>query len=114
MNHLQQLFPLQAMHALFGMRDTVQIHEGSPLQTWLKRHGARTVGKYSELLNAGGVGPVSFHAETPSKTFDAHIDPENKFTPVDKFSQVVAVIFILYIVHLHYFRTTHQRLLLLL
>jgi len=39
-------------------------------------------------LNVGGVGPLTFQAETPSKTFAAFIDPENKFAPVDKFSQV--------------------------
>jgi len=76
------------MNALYGLRNSIQHHEGSPLQIWLKRHGARTVAKYNELLNVGGVGPLTFEAETPSKTFAAFIDPENKFTPVDKFSQV--------------------------
>jgi len=79
---------LQAMGALFGLRDSVHVHEGSPLQLWLKRHGARTVAKYNELLNVGGVGPVTFQAETPTKTFSAYIDPEGKFTEVDKLSQV--------------------------
>ena len=87
---LQQLFLLQAMNALYGLRDSVQTHEGSPLQIWLKRHGARTVAKYDELLNLGGVGPLRFQAETPSKTFSAFIDQENKFSAVDKFSQVTA------------------------
>ena len=78
------------MNALFGMQDSLHIHEGSPLQLWLKRHGAGTVAKYNELLNAGGVGPLTFQAETPAKTFTAYIDPENKFDAVDKLSQVMA------------------------
>jgi len=77
------------MNALFGLRDSLHIHEGSPLQLWLKRHGAATIAKYNELLNVGGIGPVTFHAETPAKTFSAYIDPESKFTKVDKLSQVV-------------------------
>lgn len=76
------------MNALFDMRDSVQKHEGSPLQVWLKRHGARTVAKYNELEKAGGIGPIKFQAETSSKIFEAFIDPENQFAPVDKFSQV--------------------------
>jgi len=83
------MFMLQAMNALFGLRDTLHNREGSPLQLWLKRHGAATIAKYSELLNVGGIGPVTFHAETPTKTFSAYIDPESKFTEVDKLSQVV-------------------------
>jgi len=78
------------MKALFGMQDSLHIHEGSPLQLWLKRHGACTVAKYNELLNVGGVGPLTFEAESPAKTFSAYIDPENKFDAVDKFSQVMA------------------------
>jgi len=78
------------MNALFGLQDSLHIHEGSPLQLWLKRHGACTVAKYSELLTVGGVGPVTFQAETRAKTFTAYIDPENKFSAADKFSQVVA------------------------
>ena len=81
---------LQAMKALFGMQDSLHIHEGSPLQLWLKRHGACTVAKYNELLNVGGAGPLTFQAETPAKTLTAYIDPENKFDAVDKFSQVTA------------------------
>jgi len=78
------------MNALFGLRDSIEKREGSPLQMWLKRQGANTVAKYNELLNAGGVGPVMFHAETPMKTFSALIDLENKFDAVDKFSQVTS------------------------
>lgn len=73
---------------LFALRDTVQVHQGTPLQAWLKRHGARTVAKYQELLKVGGVGPITFQAETPSKIYEAFIDPENRFADVDKFSQV--------------------------
>jgi|SRR6218665_1058510 len=76
------------MNALFDMRDTVQQHSGSPLTVWLKRHGSRTVAKYNELLKAGGVGPIMFQAETPDERFEAYIDPDNQFAPVDKFSQV--------------------------
>jgi len=82
-------FVLQAMNALFGLRDSVHVREGSPLQVWLKRHGAGTVAKYNELLSVGGVGPVTFQAETPTKTFSAYIDPESKFADVDKLSQVM-------------------------
>lgn len=81
-------FYFQAMGMLFALRDTVQVHQGTPLQAWLKRHGARTVAKYQELLKVGGVGPITFQAETPSKIYEAFIDPENKFADVDKFSQV--------------------------
>lgn len=76
------------MNALYGMIDSVQKHEGTPLQVWLKRHGARTLFKYKELLESGGVGPIKFQAETPEKLFDAYIDIENQFKPVDKLSQV--------------------------
>lgn len=82
------------MNALFDMRDTIQKREGSPLTVWLKRHGARTVAKYNELLKAGGIGPITFQAETPSKIFEAFIDPENKFAQVDKFSQVCCFCFL--------------------
>jgi carbonic anhydrase len=78
----------KAMNALFEMRRSVQRHEGTPLQVWLKRHGARTVAKFEELEKVGGVGPITFQGETPAKTFDAYIDPDNNFAPVDKFSQV--------------------------
>lgn len=94
------------MNALFGLRDTMQIHEGSPLQVWLKRHGARTVAKYNELLNVGGVGPVTFQAETPAKTFAAYIDPDNKFTAVDKLSQVMTTRYILIVLLLRATTTT--------
>lgn len=83
------------MNALHGLRDTIHIHEGSPLQMWLKRHGARTITKYNDLVNVGGVGPVTFQAETPTKTFTAYIDQENKFATVDKFSQVMDTCYIL-------------------
>jgi len=83
------IFVLQAMNALFGLRDSVHVHEGSPLQVWLKRHGACTVAKYNELLKVGGAGPVTFQAEIPTKSFNAYIDPESKFSEVDKLSQVV-------------------------
>ena len=76
------------MSALFGLRDSVHIREGSPLQIWLKRHGARSVAKYNELLSVGGVGPVTFQAETLTKAITAYIDPDNKLDPVDRFSQV--------------------------
>ena len=69
------------------MRHSIQSHEGTPLQTWLKRHGARSVAKYEELEKTGGVGPITFQGETPEKTFSAYIDPENKFAPADKLSQ---------------------------
>jgi len=80
---------LQAMIGLFGLRDSLHVHEGSPLQIWLKRHGTATVAKYNQLLNARGVGPITFQAELPSKTFSAYIDPEGKFSEVDKLSQVM-------------------------
>jgi len=83
------------MKALFGLQDTLHIHEGSPLQLWLKRHGACTVAKYNELLNVGGVGPLTFQAETPAKAFTAYIDPNNKFDAVDKFSQVMVTCYLI-------------------
>ena len=77
------------MNALFGLQDTAHIHEGTPLQLWLKKHGMRTIEKYRELLKTpGGIGPIQFQAETPDSVFNANIDPENKFAAVDKFSQV--------------------------
>lgn len=78
------------MNLLFNIRQSIQTHEGTPLQVWLKRHGARTVAKFDELEKAGGVGPITFQGETPQKTFKAYIDPENKLAPVDKFSQASA------------------------
>jgi len=78
----------KAMNCLFDLRRSVQRHEGTPLQVWLKRHGARSVAKFDELQKAGGVGPITFQGETPERTFNAYIDPDNKFKPVDKFSQV--------------------------
>jgi len=77
------------MCGLLSMRHEIQKHEGTPLQIWLKRHGARSIAKYEELLRVGGVGPISFEGETPSKTFKAYIDPEGKLEDVDRLSQVL-------------------------
>ena len=78
----------QAMTGLFAMRDTVEEPGGSPLTQWVKTHGLATVRKYRELEAAGGVGPITFEAESSNRGFTAFIDKENQFAPVDKFSQV--------------------------
>ena len=76
------------MNLLFSVRDSVDSHQGSPLELWLKRHGATSVQKYSEFETKGHSQPLEFQAETPDKLFEAFIDPEDKFKEVDKFSQV--------------------------
>ena len=77
------------MNALHEMRENAHVQGGTPLQLWLKKHGLRSLDKYKQLLaTPGGTGPIRFQAETPNKYFDAYIDPDNKFSAVDKLSQV--------------------------
>ncbi|XP_046548515.1 beta carbonic anhydrase 1-like [Haliotis rubra] len=79
----------KAMNALYGLRHDCHHQVGTPLQMWLKKHGQPTVSKF-EKLEAGNnySGPLTFQGETEKSNFDAYIDPENKFSMADKFSQV--------------------------
>jgi carbonic anhydrase len=78
------------MTALYGMRDQTEVREGTPLTLWLKKHGHKTVQKYNQLLQTkDGVGPIQF--EIPGLTFKAYIDPEKKYSEVDRFSQVILI-----------------------
>ena len=76
------------MQLLYKLRHDMAAHRGTALEVWMKRHGARSVAKFEELERVGGVGPISFQAETPNKVFNAYIDPERILEPADRLSQV--------------------------
>ena len=76
------------MNLLYSIRNQRVLSSDSPLSVWLQKHGEHTVRKYEMLEKLGGAGPLTFQAETADKTFEAYIDPENKFDRPDKFSQV--------------------------
>ncbi|KAK3581678.1 hypothetical protein CHS0354_022605 [Potamilus streckersoni] len=79
----------KAMNLLFTCRHECHKPEGTPLQLWVKKHGQRSVEKFSMLSSENKyLGPVVFQAETTQRTFEAFIDPEDKFRIEDKFSQV--------------------------
>jgi len=78
----------KAIQLLYSLRHDIKNHQGSPLEVWMKRHGARSVAKFNTLESVGGVGPIAFEAETPDKAFSAYIDPERILEPADRLSQV--------------------------
>ncbi|ESO96195.1 hypothetical protein LOTGIDRAFT_116181 [Lottia gigantea] len=58
------------------------------LEMWLKLHGRNTLKAFNQLQEHNNfMGPLKFDIEN-YKSFEAYIDPENKFSIVDKFSQV--------------------------
>ena len=62
--------------------------EHSPLKAWLHRHGSSSLTKFEKLELHGFQTPLVFPMEGPFKQFVAYIDPDNKFSPTDKLSQV--------------------------
>jgi carbonic anhydrase len=74
----------KAMNLLYGLRDKIHEHRGSPLEVWVKKHGTASVLKH-EIFMRYPHEPLQFYAERP---FMAFIDPDNRFNEVDKFSQV--------------------------
>ncbi|XP_050408966.1 beta carbonic anhydrase 1 [Patella vulgata] len=60
----------------------------SYLEMWLKLHGRDTIDIFKQLKPSNNyAGPLLFEIEN-YKSFEAYIDPENKFSITDKFSQV--------------------------
>lgn len=76
----------KAMNLLYSMRKECHIHEGGPLQLWLKRHGEPSLAKFKYLTEENDFkGPVPYQT---ARRFDAYIDPDNRFRIEDKLSQV--------------------------
>ena len=69
----------------FGSVDNLR---RSPLRAWLSRHGQTSLNRFLELRDGDFQKPMLFAAETPLKKFVAYIDPDNRFSPTDKLSQV--------------------------
>lgn len=63
-------------------------HTDSPLELWLRRHGYLSVEKFDKHLK-DPQKPVKFLESLPALSFDAYIDPDNKFQVKDKLSQVI-------------------------
>ncbi|XP_060565833.1 beta carbonic anhydrase 1-like [Ruditapes philippinarum] len=80
----------KAMGLLFDLRSEIDVPTGSPLELWIKKHGKRTLEKFSYLTEANNfTGPVPFTQESlEDKKFEIKIDPEQNFYIVDKLSQV--------------------------
>ena len=62
--------------------------EGTPLEMWLKRHAADSMSKYELLETFGFNRPLVFQTENNKHSFEAFIDPEDRFDIRDKLSQV--------------------------
>ncbi|XP_052784927.1 beta carbonic anhydrase 1-like isoform X2 [Mya arenaria] len=79
----------KAMRLLFELRNEMDKKTGSPLELWIKKHGAKTIEKFN-FLNEGNdfIGPVPYKQETDSKFFSVFIDPDQNHNLVDKLSQV--------------------------
>ncbi|XP_074658447.1 beta carbonic anhydrase 1-like [Tubulanus polymorphus] len=78
----------KAMNALYGLRETAHIHEGTPLQLWLKKHATSSLEKLEKLEQIGSREPLVFQGESDKHTLNAFIDPENQFAITDKLSMI--------------------------
>ncbi|XP_077988628.1 beta carbonic anhydrase 1-like [Glandiceps talaboti] len=78
----------KAMNALYDLKDNPYLdREKQPFGAWLRRFGNASLTKF-ERIEMGFNGPLEFQGETQRHNFKAYIDPENKFSLVDKLSQV--------------------------
>lgn len=74
------------MRLLYDLRDDIDNPKGTPLELWVKKHGKRTLEKFSHLKEENGfVGPVPF-VQDVNEAYEVYIDPE--YNVVDKLSQV--------------------------
>lgn len=82
----------KAMNLLYsfkkGLETNMKTLEHSPLKAWLHRHGSSSLTKFEKLELHGFQTPLVFPMEGPFKQFVAYIDPDNKFSPTDKLSQL--------------------------
>lgn len=72
------------------MRNDLNVNmenEKSELKKWLLSNGRDTIEKFQEFQKQGFNKPLKFSA-TNADQFEAFIDPENKLSIKDKFSQV--------------------------
>lgn len=76
------------------MKDDLESHAAdntSALKKWLILNGKDSVVKFKEFERSGFNKCLTF-SEGNSNEFKAYIDPENKFSPRDKFSMVIWII----------------------
>ena len=73
-----------------GEDANVNTLERSPLKAWLHRHASSSLKKFEKLEEHGFQEPLTFPMDGPFKQFVAYIDPDNKFSPADKLSQVIS------------------------
>ncbi|WAR27466.1 BCA1-like protein [Mya arenaria] len=78
-----------AMRLLFELRNEMDKKTGSPLELWIKKHGAKTIEKFN-FLNEGNdfIGPVPYKQETDSKFFSVFIDPDQNHNLVNCIQQL--------------------------
>lgn len=82
-----KILHFQAMHLLHSQKGCIQEYDdSSPLDMWVKKHGAASLLKYNE--KKAGSGTLKFYAESLEHMFEAVIDPENQLSESDKLSQV--------------------------
>ncbi|XP_022254099.1 beta carbonic anhydrase 1-like isoform X2 [Limulus polyphemus] len=79
----------KAMNRLYKMHEEETLMElkGS-LHGWLCQHGIASLDRFIELEKNNFKNPLQFFEKNTSKKFRAFIDPENKFSHVDKLSQI--------------------------
>ena len=70
-------------------------NEKSELKKWLLANGRDTIEKFQEFQKSGFKKSLKF-SETNADEFEAYIDPENKLSVKDKFSQVENLFFFLF------------------
>lgn len=84
----------KAMHLLYALRDAGFASEenlrSSPLRAWMNRHAKTSLEKFNEFEKNEFPNdvPLIFQGEVPGKQFRAFIDPENRFSVIDKLSQI--------------------------
>ncbi|CAF0950609.1 unnamed protein product, partial [Brachionus calyciflorus] len=78
------------LNMLFDMKDNLEEHESnnpSALKKWLILNGKDSVVKYKEFEKSGFNKCLTFSEGEPNQ-FDAYIDPDNQFSPQDKFTMI--------------------------
>ena len=80
----------KAMNLLYQLRNDISTSSTSPLEKWLKTHATGTVEKFRKLEASGDYKQkLTFaSAQHHEDAFEAYIDPNDKFKPSDKLSQV--------------------------
>ncbi|XP_026821086.1 beta carbonic anhydrase 1-like [Rhopalosiphum maidis] len=82
----------KAMNLLHLLKDmeysSIVNRRMSPLRAWLCTHAMSSLEKYQQLEGSSFDIPLIFQAETPLRRICAYIDPGNKFSVIDKLSQI--------------------------